>query len=120
MSKIQSFRDLLIWQKSMDLSLAVYRETMGFPQEERYGLTSQVRRSAVSVPSNITEGYGRQSRTDYNRFLEIGRGSLYELQTQLELARELDNLEAEEWERLEDSAAEIERMMSSLINKLTN
>ena len=83
---IKSYRDLFVWQKAMELVTAVYAIPKVFPKEEQYGLTAQIRRSAVSVPSNIAEGYGRNSTLDYTRFLQIARGSLYELQTQLEIA----------------------------------
>jgi four helix bundle protein len=83
---IQSFRDLQIWQKSMQLAVATYQLTRGFPREELYGLTSQIRRSAVSVPSNIAEGQGRLNLGEFKQFLGIARGSNCELQTQLEIA----------------------------------
>jgi four helix bundle protein len=83
----QSFRELLVWQRAMQLTVAVYRLTQGFPREELYGLTSQMRRSAVSVPSNIAEGHGRLSGGEFRQFLGIARGSNFELQTQFELAR---------------------------------
>ena len=76
---MSTFRDLLIWQKSMDLVTEVYKLTELFPKEEIYGLTSQVRRSAISIPSNISEGYGRDGNKDYLRFLNIGISSLFEL-----------------------------------------
>jgi four helix bundle protein len=75
MAKIDGYKDLIAWQKGMDLVEAVYRLSAGFPREERFGLTSQVRRAAVSVPSNIAEGYSRPNRSDYVRFLDIARGS---------------------------------------------
>jgi len=87
--KIQSFRDLQIWQKSMELAVAVYRITQSFPREEMYGLTSQLRRCAISIPSNIAEGQGRSSEREFLHFLSIARGSNCELQTQLEIARRL-------------------------------
>jgi four helix bundle protein len=83
---IHSFRDLQIWQKSMQLAVAVYRATRDFPREELYGLTSQIRRSAISVPSNIAEGQGRLKLGEFRQFLGIARGSNCELQTQLALA----------------------------------
>ena len=83
---MKSYRDLKVWQKAMKAVSMVYLITKEFPNEELYGLTQQVRRSAVSIPSNIAEGYGRYSTKDYRRFLLIARGSLFELQTQLELA----------------------------------
>jgi len=79
---IKSYRDLFVWQKAMELVTAVYTITKDFPKEELYGLTAQIRRSAVSVPSNIAEGYGRKSTLEYIRLLQIACGSLYELQTQ--------------------------------------
>ncbi|MGA2889320.1 MAG: four helix bundle protein [Terracidiphilus sp.] len=85
----QSFRDLQVWQRSMQLAIAVYRLTRESPREEIYGLTSQMRRSAVSVPSNIAEGQGRLNPSEFRQFLGIARGSLCELQTQLEIARSL-------------------------------
>jgi len=79
--EIKTYRDLKVWQRSMDVVTNVYRTSRSFPPDEVYGLTSQIRRSAVSVPSNIAEGYGRGTTTDYVRFLRISVGSLYELQT---------------------------------------
>lgn len=115
---MKSYRDLLVWQKSIALVTSVYGFTSRFPKEETYGLTSQIRRSAVSVPSNIAEGYGRQSTQDYIRFLQISRGSLFELQTQLEIARNLDFLSLDSFDKLYESTREIERMLSSLISKI--
>lgn len=83
--QIKSFRDLIVWQKAMDLVEMIYTVTKQFPADERYALTSQLKRASGSVPSNIAEGYGRNSTADYIRFLQIVLGSLYEVQTQLEL-----------------------------------
>jgi four helix bundle protein len=83
----QSFRDLLVWQKSMELTVAIYRLTQEFPREEIYGLTSQIRRAAVSVPSNIAEGQGRLNPSEFRQFLGIARGSVREIQTQPEIVR---------------------------------
>jgi len=80
---MNSYRDLLVWQKGMTLVTHVYSLTKMFPKEEQYALTSQIRRCAVSIPSNIAEGFGRHHKQDYIRFLEFSRASLYELQTQL-------------------------------------
>ncbi|GFD75384.1 hypothetical protein KUL113_48040 [Tenacibaculum sp. KUL113] len=80
-TRIKTFRDLLVWQKSMGFVTEVYKISNNFPKEEVFGLTSQMRRSAVSVPSNISEGFGRQSLGDFIRFLNIGIASLFELQT---------------------------------------
>jgi four helix bundle protein len=109
MSNIQSYRDLLIWQKSM---------TRKYPDSERYGLVSQTQRSAVSVPSNIAEGYGRNSTSDYIRFLRIASGSLYELQTQLEIAKNLNFLPHEDFVDLHSKSEEIAKMLNGLIRKI--
>ncbi|MFP5436307.1 MAG: four helix bundle protein [Bacteroidia bacterium] len=81
-----NFRTLLIWQKAMVVVTQIYNVTKSFPKEEVFGLTSQIRRCAVSIPSNIAEGYGRQSNPEFIRFVNIASGSLYELQTQIEIA----------------------------------
>lgn len=86
---VQSFRELVVWQKSIQLATAVYRMTQDFPREELYGLSSQIRRCAVSVPSNIAEGQGRNSTKEFRQFLGVARGSNFELQTQIEIARRL-------------------------------
>lgn len=83
---MSTFRDLLIWQKSMILVTDIYQLTNSFPKEEIYGLTSQIRRSSISIPSNIAEGYGRDGNKDYLKFLNIAIASLFEMQTQLEIS----------------------------------
>ena len=104
----------------MALVAEIYGASKAFPQVEAYGLTSQLRRCAVSIPSNMAEGYGRNSKQDYIRFLQIAMGSLYELQTQVEIARNLGYLDRSEAERLYALCREIERMLSSLIRKLND
>ena len=118
MDVIRSYRDLLIWQKSMDLVINVYAQLKHLPSDEVYGLTSQIKRSVVSIPSNIAEGYGRKSKKDYVRFLRIALGSLYELQTQLEITNRLNFVKEETLEALLDQCNEIERMTNSLITKI--
>ncbi|MGA2806591.1 MAG: four helix bundle protein [Terracidiphilus sp.] len=86
---VKSFRDLVVWQRSIQLAVAIYRLTQGFPREEIYGLTGQMRRAVVSVGSNIAEGHGRLGSGEYRQFLGVARGSNCELQTQLEIARAL-------------------------------
>ncbi len=115
---MKTYRDLIVWQKSMDLVLMVYEITNQFPREEVYNLTSQIRRSAVSIPRNIAEGYGRNSSGDYVRFLQIASGSLYEFQTQLEISFRLDFLIVEKFNELNYLSIEIEKMLSSLISKI--
>ncbi|HTX77208.1 MAG TPA: four helix bundle protein [Terracidiphilus sp.] len=86
---VNSYRDLKVWRKAVDLAISIYRLTERFPHAETFGIVSQMRRSAVSVPSNIAEGHGRLTRRDYHQFLSIARGSNFELQTQLEIAGSL-------------------------------
>jgi len=89
MNRVKTFRDLLVWQKGMTLVTKVYLAAKELPREEMYGLTSQMRRCAISIPSNIAEGHSRTTRKEFLRFLEISLGSLFELQTQIEIARNL-------------------------------
>jgi four helix bundle protein len=116
---VQTFKDLIVWQKAMDLVPRVYAATREWPREEAYGLTSQIRRCAVSIPSNIAEGYGRGSTQDYLRFLHIARGSLYEFETQAEIARRLGYLADEEHARMDEAAREVYRILGALISKLS-
>ena len=116
--KIKTFRDLIIWQKSMALVTEIYRATKNFSNDETYGLTGQMRRCAIPIPSNIAEGYGRSSNSDYVRFLRIAMSSLYELQTQLEISFILKYVEEKVFRRFYESSRELERMLSSLIMKL--
>jgi len=88
--KTKSFKDLIVWQKSYELVLEIYKITGRFPKSEIYGLSQQMRRAAVSIPSNIAEGYGRKHKTEYNQFLSIAYGSLLELETQFLLAMDLN------------------------------
>lgn len=115
---MKTFRDLLIWQKSMTFVASVYGFTKAFPSSEKYGLVSQIRRSAVSVPSSIAEVYGRNSSGEFNRFLNIAIGSLFEVQTQLEIAHMLNFLSEEDFENAYEKSREIERMISSFIRSL--
>jgi len=101
----------------MDLVLEVYRSTSTFPKQEIYGLTSQMRRAAVSVPSNIAEGKGRFHRKELLQFLFHARGSLLELQTQITIARELGYLAADDGKRLTDLTAEVGRLLNGLVNR---
>jgi four helix bundle protein len=115
---MESFRELIVWQRSLQLVKCVYEETKGFPREEIFGLKLQMRRCAISIASNIAEGYGRHHTVEYVRFLQISRGSLNELITQLEIARSLDYLQD-----IGDTIREcdeIGRMLNTLIRKLSN
>lgn len=90
MGKFKSYKDLQIWQKGISLVIKVYKLVKSFPHEELYALTSQIKKASVSIPSNISEGYGRHSDKSFSHFLDIARGSLYELETQLIIAKALD------------------------------
>lgn len=115
---IKTFRDLKIWQQSMELVTKIYKVTTDFPETEKYGLVSQLRRCSVSVPANIAEGFGRKSQGDFKRFVNISMGSLFELQTQIEVAKNLEFLSGKQFQTLYDDSREIERMMSSFIRTL--
>lgn len=115
---VQSYRDLLVWKKAMALVLDVYCCTQTFPKIETYGLTSQLRRAAVSVPSNIAEGQARRSTGEFKQFLGNARGSLTEVETQILIARDLGYLEPHQGEVLLGAAAEIGRMLNGLLAAL--
>jgi four helix bundle protein len=114
-----SFRDLRVWQEAMNLTAAIYTSTARFPKHELYGLSQQVRRAAVSVPSNIAEGKGHRSDKEFVHFLLHARGSLLELQTQLLIAEELQYLRKEEGSRLLAMAEGVGRALNGLINSMT-
>ena len=116
MGRIRTFRDLVAWQLGMRLATAVYRMTQSMPKAEQFGLTNQMRRAAVSVPSNIAEGYARQSTADYLKFLRIARASLAELSTQLELAIELNVVSQDP--KTTDLMNEADRVLQGLIRSL--
>ena len=113
-----SFLYLKKKKKSMNLVTLLYQLTKQFPDDEKFGLTSQIKRSSVSIPSNIAEGYGRSSRKEYVRFLEIARGSLYEFQTQLEIATNLNFIDIVATKEIFELGIEVEKMLNSLIKKL--
>lgn len=115
---LQSYRDLLVWQKALDLALLIYRLSEKFPKSEIYCLTSQLRRAAVSVPSNIAEGYGRGSRKEYLQFLSIAQGSLKELETQVILAQRLQYAKEEESEELLLLSETVGKMLGGLMRSL--
>jgi four helix bundle protein len=119
-SIVRSYRDLVVWKKSMNLVLTVYRSTQSFPKTETYGLTAQLRRAAVSVPSNIAEGQARRSTGEFRQFLGNARGSLVEVETQVLIARELGYLVDDESDKLLADAAEVGRLLNGLVNSLPN
>ena len=115
---LKNFKELKVWQKAYQLCLEIYKITKDFPKEERYGLTSQVRRSAVSVPSNIAEGYGRKNKGEYIQALYIAYGSNCELETQIMLSGDLCYVESRDLGRLLEGVGDIERMLKALIKSL--
>jgi four helix bundle protein len=115
---LESYRDLKVWQRAIEMTLSVYHATTAFPKEEIFGLTSQMRRASVSVASNIAEGYGRRSRGEYKQFLGMARGSNLELQTQIVIASKLDYATPALLKEAEALSIEVERMLNSLIAKL--
>jgi len=115
---IRTYRDLIVWQKAMDLAEAVYAATASFADSERYGLTAQMRRAVVSVASNIAEGFGRGRKAEFKRYLEMARGSLFELQTQGELARRLGWIQGKVLSTLRDGTQEVDRLLSGLMRSV--
>ncbi|OGF64716.1 MAG: four helix bundle protein [Candidatus Fischerbacteria bacterium RBG_13_37_8] len=116
---MKTYRELIVWQKAMELVTHIYKLSKSFPKEESFGLTSQMRRSAVSIPANVAEGYGRKSTQDYLRFLNIARSSTYELQTLLEIANNLNYITSDSFSNVFEKSKEIERMLSALIAKIS-
>jgi len=116
--RIDSYRQLEVWQKAVALVTEIYQITRSFPREELYGLTSQVRRAAVSIPANIAEGWGRNTTRDYVHFLRVARGSLLELETHLVIARNLKFIEGTTFERSAQRTQEVNRMLNGLIRSL--
>ena len=117
---ISSYKDLIVWQKSVDLSVKVYKITKKFPKDELYGIVSQIRRCAVSIPSNIAEGQKRGSRNDYIKFLRIAYGSGAELETQLTIALKIGFLEDKDFKELDFLLNEVMKMLNKLIYSLNN
>ncbi|WP_295585142.1 four helix bundle protein [uncultured Lamprocystis sp.] len=115
---VRDYRDLIVWQKSMDLVTEVYRLTRGFPREELFGLTSQVRRAAVSIPSNIAEGQARQSTAEFRRFLSIAQGSRAEVETQLLIAVRLNYSTESDVQTAVSLLTEIQKMLAVLQTRL--
>jgi four helix bundle protein len=115
---MSDFRELRVWQKAHKLGLSIYRATAQFPREEMYGLTGQMRRAALSIPSNIAEGCGRSGDAELVRFLRIAQGSASELDYQLEVARDLAYLDSAAFEALSSELHEVRRMLSTLMQRL--
>ncbi|MCC7297571.1 MAG: four helix bundle protein [Bacteroidia bacterium] len=118
MSVIRDFKDLLVWQKAMQLSIKVFVITKKLPKEEMYGMSSQLRRAAVSVAANIAEGHGRNTKGEYRQFLGIAKGSLAELETLLLLSKEMDYLNSNTLTETLDLVVDCNRMLKKLIQAL--
>ncbi|MEX2155520.1 MAG: four helix bundle protein [Gemmatimonadales bacterium] len=115
---MQPFRQLVVWQKAHQLTLALYKTTGSFPTNERYGLTSQIRRAAASIGANLAEGCGRKTRRDFARFAYMALGSASELEYHLLLAADLDILTADCYSHMDKAVTQVKRMLSGLIRKL--
>ena len=113
-----SYKDLIVWQKAMDLVVEIYRICKFLPKEENYGLSDQMRRSVISIDSNIAEGQARDSKKDFLRFLSIAQGSKAELETQIEICRRLKYIPDNELQKSENLASETGKMLRNLIRKL--
>lgn len=115
---VQDYRELEVWRQAMDLVTEVYRQTAGFPRQEVYGSTSQLRRAAVSVPSNIAEGQGRRTTKEFLNHLSMARGSLLEVQTQIEIAHRLEYLNDQATQGVNQRITSVVRLLNGLINAL--
>jgi four helix bundle protein len=115
---VESYRDLKVWRRAIEMTLAIYQATTGFPKEELFGLTGQIRRAGVSVASNIAEGYGRGSKGEYKQFLAMARGSNLEVQTQLFIAAELGYGNPAQLKTADNLSNEVSKMLNSLLAKL--
>ena len=120
MQAVKSYKDLVAWQKAMDLVQAIYTITAHFPAVEKFGLISQLRRAAVSIPSNIAEGHGRRTRMDYVHFLDMARGSANEVETQLLIAIRLRFVDNQSVAQVIDLAQEVQRILRGLVNSLNS
>ena len=115
---MNDFKDLEVWRKAHELTLAVYRATVSFPREELFGLTSQLRRAAASIAANIAEGAGRKCDGDFGRFIQVARGSASEVEYHLILARDLGLLSAREFDVLSTKLAVVQRMLTRLVQRV--
>lgn len=115
---IKSYKELIVWQKSVELSMYIYQCSKNFPRDELFGLRSQMRRSAVSIPSNIAEGRCRGTRKDFSHFLRIALGSCGELETQVIIAKKLKYIINKDYELIDGYLIEISKMLNSMIKKL--
>jgi len=117
---MKSYKELSVWQRSIELVICIYKISAKFPADERYCLTNQIHRSAISIPANIAEGWGRNSRKEYVQFLIVSRGSAFELQTHTEIAHRLGFLSTEKYVMLNNEIDEITKMLNGLIRSIRN
>ena len=115
----QDYHDLIVWQKALDLTVCIYKITRSFPNSELYGLTSQIRRASVSVASNIAEGRGRLNPAEFRQFLGVAQGSIFELRTQLLVARKLGFISEESFDEADSVSNEISKMLRTFIQRLS-
>ena len=120
MAQINTYKDLIVWQRSMELVVATYNLTENFPRTEQYGLSSQMRRSVISIPSNIAEGRRRGSRKDYHHFLIIAYGSGAELETQMEIAKRLQFSKSLDYSKIDQLLEEVMKMLNKILSNLRN
>jgi len=120
MTEVKSYRDLIVWRDGVDIATDIYKLTNSFPKEETYGLSSQLRRAAVSIASNIAEGYGRNTTGSYVQFLKTARGSINEIETQLEISCRIGLTSSERIEQVLGKADKLGRMISSLVRSIEN
>ena len=120
MNPIHDYKDLIVWQKAMDLVVGIYETTEKFPKSELYGITSQMRRSAVSIPSNIAEGRRRRSRADFRNFLQYAYSSGAELETQIEISQRIPFGKYLDFRDLKNLLSEVMRMLNSMLNGLSS
>ena len=120
MAQINTYKDLIVWQRSMELVVATYNLTENFPRTEQYGLSSQMRRSVISIPSNIAEGIRRGSRKDYHHFLIIAYGSGAELETQMEIAKRLPFSKSLDYSKIDQLLEEVMKMLNKILSNLRN
>jgi four helix bundle protein len=115
---LKSYKELIVWQKSMKLVKEVFLITDKFPKSETYGLSSQMRRSAISIPSNIAEGYGRKSKKEYSQFYSIAYGSTLELETQLIISKDLNFIDINDFQRINSLLEEVAKMLNFMTSKM--
>ena len=116
--KINSYKDLIVWQKAVALVTSIYALTKSFPQEEKFGIVSQLNRASVSIPSNIAEGWGRESSKNYLQFLKIARGSVMETETLLVISKNLNYIDDSKYEGISQEIEEVSRILQGLINSI--